>query len=54
MDILRDENTSLLKNIKAIDRAYQDAESVGFYPWYQEVERFDALLNCLPDRAWLE
>lgn len=54
MDILRDENTSLLESIKEIDRAYQDAESVGFYPWYQEVEHFDDLLKVLPERAWIE
>ncbi len=54
LDILRDENTSLLQTIKAIDLAYREAEAVGFYPWYPEVERFDALLGCLPDRIWLE
>lgn len=54
MDILRDENTSLLQNIKAIDKAYQAAETVGFYSWYPEVEQFEALLGCLPQRTWLE
>lgn len=54
MDILRDENTSLLQNIKAIDSAYQEAEAVGFYSWYSEVKHFNGLLDCLPDRIWVE
>ncbi len=54
MDILRDENTSLLKTIKAIDEAYEEAESVGFWYWEQATEKFDRLLAALPDRVWVE
>jgi len=55
IDVLRDENTSLLKLIKEIDAAYDTAEKIGFrYTWYPEVRRFDKLLESLPDRMWLE
>ena len=54
LDILRDDNTSLLKIIKEIDTAYEAAAAVNFQPWYDESKQFDSLLDCLPDRAWLE
>ncbi len=53
-DILWDENTSLLKQIKEIEAAYEAADETGWYSWYAEVKRFDQLLDCLPDRAWIE
>ena len=53
-DILRDENTSLLQTIKEIDAAY-DAVTVEWWNRSNEaVRRFDALLENLPDRAWVE
>lgn len=54
MDILRDENTSLLKQIKEIDAAYDAAAEHDFRSWYPEVRKFDALLENLPDRMWVE
>lgn len=54
MDILRDENTSLLQTIKEIDAAYEAADADGFYSWYDSVKKFDRLLDSLPARAWLE
>ncbi len=54
-DILRDENTSLLRTIKDIEKAYEDA-CCGDY-WHIQsdaVKRFDSLLAALPDRAWIE
>lgn len=53
-DILRDENTSLLMQIKEIEAAYEAADEAGWYSWYAEVTRFDQLLDYLPDRAWVE
>ena len=53
-DILRDENTSLLKQIKEIEAAYDAADEAGWYSWYPEVKRFDRLLAALPERAWVE
>lgn len=55
LDILRDENTSLLKQIKAIEAAYEEACFGGC--WCAKkgaVEQFDQLLAALPDRAWVE
>jgi len=54
MDILRDENTSLLQTIKEINAAYNAAAADGFYGWDDSVKKFDRLLNSLPARAWLE
>jgi len=53
-DILKDENTSLLKIIKDIDTAYDAANKENFYEWYPASKHFDALLCNLPDRIWLE
>ena len=55
LDILRDENTSLLKQIKAIEAAYEEACVGGW--WCAKkgaVEQFEQLLAALPDRAWIE
>lgn len=54
MDILRDENTSLLKQIKEIDRLYNAAEEEGFRPWCDTTRAFDRMLEALPDRMWVE
>lgn len=53
-DILRDENTSLLKIIKEIETAYEEAAGDGFISYKDKTRRFDALLTNLPDRTWLE
>lgn len=54
MDILRDENTSLLTIIKQIDAAYEEANADGFYCWKDSSKQFDRLLDTLPDKIWLE
>lgn len=54
-DILRDENTSLLKQIKAIEAAYDEACCADWWRGKREaVDKFDRLLEALPDRAWIE
>lgn len=54
-DILRDENTSLLKQIKEIEAAYEEACCNEWWHTRREaVEKFDRLLEALPDRAWIE
>ena len=54
MDILRNENTSLLKQIKEIDRLYKEAEEDHFNPWSDATRSFDRMLEAIPDRVWLE
>lgn len=53
-DILRDENTSLLRVIKDIDAAYEDISAGWLHCTREAVRRFDTLLEDLPDRAWVE
>ncbi|MGM9594150.1 MAG: hypothetical protein ACI3U8_07330 [Candidatus Onthomonas sp.] len=53
-EILRDSNTSLLRQVKEIDQAYDAAEEAGFYNWEEAVKHYNAMLAALPDRAWLE
>lgn len=53
-DILRDENTSLLQIIRAIEEAYEKANESNFYNWQDETKRFNQLLASLPERTWLE
>lgn len=51
MDIIRDENTSLLDAIREIDRLYQKAVEDKDSP---ESRKFDKLVKSLPARVWLE
>lgn len=53
-DILRDENTSMLRQVKEIETAYEVADKAGWYGWKDEVKRYVRLLDQLPQRAWLE
>ena len=53
-DVLRDENTSMLQQIREIEDAYQEAAREGWYYGSEAVKRFDQLLAALPDRAWIE
>jgi len=52
-DILRDENTSVLKIVKEIDAAYEAAVTAGWND-RDAARRFDCLLAALPERVWLE
>lgn len=54
MDILRDENTSILRTIKQIDDAYDAAYKENFRPWENATEIFDRLVGELPERTWIE
>ena len=58
LDILREQNTALLKQVKAIEEMFDAAETAGFskYDWDRgETEKaLDRMLNALPDRAWIE
>lgn len=53
MDILREQNTALLQQVKAIEEAYE-AATRSEYEWENDSKQFDRLLNALPDRAWIE
>jgi len=52
-DILRDENTSLLQQIKEIDAAYETMVKADWVERPAAEKRFDQLLSALPDRAWV-
>lgn len=54
MDILRDENTSLLSAIKAIETAYDKADKDAFRPYEDSTREFNATIANLPDRIWIE
>ena len=53
-DILRDDNTSLLRLVKEIEGAYGDAAADNFWTGKPSVKKYDALLAALPQRAWVE
>lgn len=53
-DILRDENTSMLKKIKEINAAYEAANEKGFCSWENETKEFESLISVLPERFWIE
>ena len=54
IDILRGNNSALLKQVKEIEEAYEKAEEVGFGSWNQETKHFDRLCTLMPERAWVE
>lgn len=58
MDILREQNTALLQQVKAIEELYDKAEAEGFSKYDftrgENEKALDRLLNALPDRAWIE
>ena len=55
MDILRQENTALLDQIRAIDDAYNRAAEADFESlWGEDAKKFDSMLAALPDRVWIE
>lgn len=58
MDILREQNTALLKQVKAIEDLYDAAEAEGFSAYdfrrSEHEKALDRLLNALPERAWIE
>lgn len=56
MDIIRDENVSVLRTIKEIEAYYDRAAAVEFQDWKDRdaVRNFDKLLMALPQRVWLE
>ena len=55
-DILRDQNTSMLQQIKEIEKAYLEMVATdAFGDKNADAERrFDQLLAALPDRCWIE
>lgn len=53
-DILKDENTSILKVIKGIEIAYESADKTEWDIYSREVKEFDSLVANLPDRFWIE
>ena len=53
-DILRDENTSMLQQIKAIDAAYEAMAAADWVKRPEAEKQFDRLLAALPDRVWVE
>lgn len=55
-DILRDENTSIIQQIKEIEKSYLEMVTVDEYGdrSADAERRFDRLLAALPDRTWIE
>lgn len=58
MDILWEQNTALLKQVKAIEDLYDATEAEGFSKYdfrrSENEKALDRLLNALPERAWIE
>lgn len=51
-DILKNENTSVLKMVKDIEEAYEKANEADFYG--ENARSLDILIQSLPERFWLE
>lgn len=54
MDILKDENHCVLKIIKEIESAYEDANKDEFCWREKSTKRFDRLVESLPEKFWIE
>ena len=53
-DILVDENTSILQQIKEIETAYQEFAEAGWNKNHDAEKRLDRLVATMPNRAWPE
>ncbi len=53
LDVVREENNSILQLLSDIEAAYVRAEGAGFSPYRQATQEFDRLVEELPDRVWL-
>ncbi len=53
-DILRDENTSILKVVKEIEAIYEGALEDGFRQQSDKTRHFDMLVANLPEKFWVE
>lgn len=51
IDILRDQNNSVIQQIKEIEAAYEAANEEGFYG--DAAKSFDKLIYELPDQMWI-
>ena len=51
IDILRDRNTSIIKQIKAIEAAYTKAQ--GEPEWGRDWKAFDRMTSELPEQLWI-
>jgi hypothetical protein len=54
MDVLRGQNMALLKQVRAISEAYEEAEAEGFGLWKDSTKKLDQMLVMLPERIWIE
>ncbi len=53
LDVVREENNSILQLLSDIEAAYVRAEGAGFLWYKQETQEFDRLVGELPDRVWV-
>lgn len=54
LDVLHDENHSVLQAVKAINAAYEKAEAARFNDDQKEAQEFERLLWAVPERMWVE
>lgn len=54
LDVLRNENCSVLQVLRDIHAAYERAEAVRFSDYHKEAQEFERLLWAVPERMWLE
>jgi hypothetical protein len=54
IDIFRDNNMSVLQQIKYIEKAYKLAEEDDFNDWHESTKEFDRLVSELPEKVWVE
>lgn len=52
-DILRDQNTGILKVVKNMEELYTKCEEQCFSEWSAPVRQFNQMLEALPAEAWL-
>jgi len=54
IDIFRDNNMSVLQQIKDIEKAYKLADEIDFEEWNDRTKDFDRLVAQLPEKVWIE
>lgn len=54
LDIIRDENMSVIKTIKEVEEAYENAQKAGFSRLDESFRIFEKLIQELPEKIWIE
>lgn len=54
LDIFNDDSSTLIDQIKKVEKLYEEAAQHDFNDWDNSTRAFNALVDTLPERMWVE